>query len=331
MSMEHLRFENRVADLAVDHEARAARLAKASRADRCYVVLFSARSGSSWLTKVLSATKRLGRPEEFLNPNFVRGVAQNMQANRAEDLLLALKHFAKTPNGVFGLEARAVDVELLGYDAFAEAFAGEAIFFHLWRRNVVAQGLSLFKAVETQRFHSTDSAKAPPPDYNPEAIFQWIRHIIGTENGNVRLLSRLGVPARLLHYEAITADRQRTVEAFAHALAVPFKPDEFADEPETALSKIGDSWNTETEARLREEFTTQIAEMEATRMVLRGIAASPHQKAPEEPSLHEAWQRGHACGNAGRSPLNNPHKEEGPTRDAWRAGWAAGWDTQVYL
>lgn len=318
--MEHLRFQNRVAGLTVDAARREQQMSALTPADRSFVILFSARSGSSWLTGVLSGTKKLGRPEEFINPDFVRDVAQRMNALTPDDLLASLRRVCKTQNGVFGLEARAIDVTLLGFDAFRDAFAGEALFFHLWRENIVAQGLSLYRAVTTARFHSSDGAAAVAPPFDAEKILGWMHHIIETENDNIRLLGRLGGPARRLRYEEIVADRQATIEAFAHALAVPFTKEEFAAAPAAELKRLSDDWNEAAEARLRAEHAAAIARLESLRLIRR----SDQGTAPGPPGGAE-WDRGYRAGLAGRSPRNNPFPGERPRAEAWSLGWAAGW------
>ena len=42
-----------------------------------YTVCITPRSGSSWLTEILSKTKILGSPEEWLNPGNLPGIIQN--------------------------------------------------------------------------------------------------------------------------------------------------------------------------------------------------------------------------------------------------------------
>ena len=69
-------FAALVQGLVVDEAAFRRDMAQLVPADRCYVVLFTARSGSTWLTSVLSATQKLGYPEEHLNHAWVRNTAQ---------------------------------------------------------------------------------------------------------------------------------------------------------------------------------------------------------------------------------------------------------------
>jgi LPS sulfotransferase NodH len=266
--MNASRFDSIVKDLPVDDAAFRDNMERLTPADCSYVIFFSARSGSTWLTSILSGTGRLGYPEEYLNPNFVRGVAQAQNTRDPKGLLQMLKRRRKTPNGVFGIEVRHIDVELLNENVFFEVFDEKTFFFHLWRDNIVSQGVSLFRAVTTQRYHSTsDRGIATPPAYDTDAIRQWVRHVASTENRNVKILGRRKRQALSLRYEDIVQDRAGTIELFARTLHVPFEPGEFATQIQGEPSKIGDDWNLEAECRFRDEQPEFVAEIEAKRLM----------------------------------------------------------------
>lgn len=53
----------------------------------------------------------------------------------------------------------------------------------------MAQGVSLYRAVTTGKFHSTDGRPViEPTAYDPAGIRQWIEHILKIENDNLNLL-----------------------------------------------------------------------------------------------------------------------------------------------
>ncbi len=325
-----LRFEHLTRDLAVEEWARQQVATKLPAAQRRYVVLFSPRSGSSWLTEVLSSTQRLGFPEEYINPDFIVDVARFVNAKNPLHLLDALVRRRKTPNGVFGMETRAIDVELLGFDAFRDFFVHDTLFFHLWRENLVAQAVSLYRAVKTEHFHSNDEKAAMTPEYDPDRICWWMEHILETENSNVRLLRHLNVPARHLRYEDVIGDRSRAAELFAHALAVPFSAGEFAGHQDQDLIKIADDWNAATEARVRWDRRDLIEGLEQSRLITAGIGADPHPAPPSAAARRAVWDKGWRSGTAGRSPRNNPFPVDSAEHRDWHAGWLVGWDDERY-
>ncbi|HTC09285.1 MAG TPA: hypothetical protein VK726_10960 [Acetobacteraceae bacterium] len=78
------------------------------------------------------------------------------------------------------MELRAIDVAPFGDGEFFAAFDADPVAFTLWRDNIVAQRISLYRAVATQRHHSTDALR-PPPAYDAAQITEWMRHIVESE------------------------------------------------------------------------------------------------------------------------------------------------------
>jgi LPS sulfotransferase NodH len=270
--MDNMSFANLVRDVEVDEAIFRQDMERLAPADRTYVVVFTARSGSTWLTSVLSATRHLGYPEEYINPDFVRAVAQAQNSREPEGVLQMLKRRRSTPNGVFGIEVRAVDVKLFDEETFFGVFTEQTMFFNLWRDNIVAQGISLFRAVMTQHYHSTDDrAEVPPPRYDADGIRRWLRHVAITENDNLRMLQRAGRRAKFLRYEDIVRDRAGTIEEFTRALSICFQPGEFDGPMEGETRKVGDAWNTESEHLFRDEQADYVAEIEAARLIKRDV------------------------------------------------------------
>jgi LPS sulfotransferase NodH len=266
--MEHMRFENVVRDLAVDDAARLAEAQRLSLAEHCYLIFFSARSGSSWLTSLLSATKRLGFPEEYLNPEFVRSVAGALNARTPATVLDMLRRRKRTPNGIFGMEVRAVDITLFDEALFFETFGPQTIIFNLWRDNIVSQGISLYRAVSTGHYHSTDAGPPTRPPYDADGIKRWITHLLNTENTNLEMLAKWGRPARFLRYEDIMRDPETTLRQFAEALEVDLSVDALGIAG-PQHEKIGDDWNRDTETRFRHEEAGLVADVESRRLIRR--------------------------------------------------------------
>jgi LPS sulfotransferase NodH len=264
--MGELSFANRVKGLIIDPGVASEAIRNHAAADRCFLVFFTPRSGSSWLTKIVSATKSLGNLEEYINPDFIPEVAKQMHATDQATLLAMLKRWAKTKNGVFSMEVRAVDIELFGVKEFFQAFSHGTVVFFLWRDNIVAQGISLYRAVTTKRYHSTD-APAVPPEYDAERIATWMRHVVEIENANLTLLQRQGLNARFLRYEDIVRHRATTLAMFADAVRIDLTKDQFAAGRELDLHRIADEWNHDAEHRFRKERRDFVWELEGQRLI----------------------------------------------------------------
>jgi trehalose 2-sulfotransferase len=244
-----------------------------SSPDKRYVIIFTARSGSSWLTNVLSETKQLGYHEEYLNPNFIRGVASAVNSTIPEEFLAGLQRRRQTPNGVFGIEAREVDIELFGADCFFEVFDENTIFFNLWRENLVAQAVSLFRAVETQQFHIKQGERtSAPPVYNLKSVSKWMIHLALQENANLAMLTERQLPFINLCYEAMVDNRRQMQRLFAKELEVQLSPEALIGPVVSPLTKIGDSWNEETEKRFRADAEKLVSRIEVNRKMKSYVA-----------------------------------------------------------
>ena len=258
-------FVNRVAGLRVDAAAFARAMAQETPADRNYIILFSPRSGSGWLRSVLTATHCLGEPGEYISPAFVRDLATQMHCNEAAGLLAMLRRRRKSPNGVFGVKVTAIDIVLFGEATFFAAFGADTAIFHLWRENLVAQGLSLYRAVSSGEFHDGDArgAVVAPPPYDAARIAHWILHVANYENQNVLMLARHGFRACSLRYEDLIGNAEAAIATIADALGI---------DPPAAIAasgprKLGDGWNREAELRFRREQAQFVREIDARRLL----------------------------------------------------------------
>jgi LPS sulfotransferase NodH len=252
----------------VDPRVAASAIANDAAADRCFIVCFTPRSGSSWLTRIVSATKKLGALQEYINPDFVRDVAKEMHSTHQATMLAMLKRWTATPNGVFSMETRATDIELFGEADFFIAFDSQTVFFYLWRDNIVAQGISLYRAVTTNRFHSSDAPVAAP-SYEPDLIAEWMRHIVQIENENLVMLQRNGRYPRFLRYEDIIRHSKTTLAIIADAVRVDLTTEQSSVSESDALTKIADEWNGKAEQNFRAERRDFILDLEERRLIRR--------------------------------------------------------------
>jgi ribosome modulation factor len=256
-----------------------------------------------------------------------------MNCREPRGLLEMLLRHRPSSNGVFGIEARHIDIELFGEQDFLAVFGGNTVYFHLWRTNIIAQGISLYRAVATEHFHSADHATPPPPPtYDARSLQGWIEHVADTENGNVTFLRRAGLAARGLCYEDIIEDREKTVLAIAKVLSVRLTQGHLDRKPDDVRIKVGDDWNLQTEARFRSENADFVNRVEAGRLVTRGLTFRPAAEAGALSAATQAGQlaaflAGKSAGAAGDAVAGNPYTAGTHAAESWMQGWRAGWDT----
>jgi LPS sulfotransferase NodH len=270
MVMQNLQFETIVRDLVVDQAAYDAEMSQTTPPEMNYVIIFMARSGSSWLTSLLSGTERLGHPEEYINPNFVREVARSLNSRVPRDFLKLLKRRRKTANGVFGIEARAHDIEHFGQRVFFEEFDETALLYNLWRENIFAQTVSLFRALATGRWHSYEAdGGAQVPDYDADAIERLALQLLREENANIEMLQGTRRRFKSICYETMIEDRDASLRMFADDLAVGLDAAHFGGPKVREHTKIGDAWNDEIERRFRAERRDFTVQLENRRLIWR--------------------------------------------------------------
>ena len=266
MGTEDRRFETLVQGLDINARDYAYEMSQTTPPLRSYVIMFMARSGSSWLTSLLSGTEALGHPEEYINPNFVRDVARSLNASEPDAFLKILERRRKTANGVFGIEVRAFDIHNFGAEKFFRHFGYETLFFNLWRENLILQAISLYRAMASGRWHSTE-APAPLPDFDGDEIERLAMQLLGEENDNLQMLREKSRRFRPLRYETMVADRAGTLRLFADALGVALAPQHYAQPQSGEHEKIGDGWNEDAEIRFRRERPGFAARLETLRQI----------------------------------------------------------------
>jgi LPS sulfotransferase NodH len=258
-------FEDKVADAAEDGDLTRGFCRWEGRVRQDYLILFNGRSGSTWLTGLL--TGRLGTPQEYFNPGFVSSVAATLGTRDPELFVRALR--GKTGcNGYFGAEATSEHIAFFGEDRLF-GLLRRPVIFHLWRDNLVGQAVSLFQAVTTGRFHRIAGEEKPEaaahPRYDGPAIASWFRYLAAVENGNFELLARRNLTAVPLVYEFMIANPDLVLAAIGGALRA--SRGQLGTVPDSPFRRNTDAgWAAEMEARFRKENAGLVADVLAERL-----------------------------------------------------------------
>lgn len=235
-----------------------------------YVIYFTPRSGSSWLTDVLAKTGVLGNPVEWFNPGLMPRMAQGLNADNLKDYV-ALARRRTVQRGGFAFEITMGHISrVFGSDAaYLAEFPASLPAFYLRREDMVLQAVSLAKAVHTQVYHSAHASAEDLKrseagfEYDGKEILRWLEHIRGQEEGLEAFFARHGIAPHRLSYEGITA-------AGAEATAQLFL-DRTGRTPrrklnlESGHTKIGTDKNQAFADRFRAEYPAAVAEVERFR------------------------------------------------------------------
>ncbi len=188
-----------------------------------YLVCITPRSGSSWLTEMLSKTKILGNPEEWFNPGNLPGIIKNRYPCLDPiEYFDCIKKTQCTDNKVFGMELsffqyRIVNMalDLVQKEASLKLLNLKNLkTIYLYRLDLVAQAVSLYRAVETGMFHSVQQNASEKGsvnfDYSEQRIWNWLIHILQQEFGWQQNFQKQAVSPLCLAYEEMWSNPDLT-------------------------------------------------------------------------------------------------------------------------
>jgi len=236
----------------------------------CLGILFTSRSGSTYLSREIESLYKLGQIGESLNPPQLRSRA--LKAGLASPAS-ALRHTVRTlsEDGWFGFKAGPAALAGAEHCGFIENYLPKMKFILLFRRDLVAQAVSSVKAQLTGQFHSTQDARrqASSADYAYEAIFRKTRTILKGMRALHAYARLSGRPWRAIFYEDFSEGDFGTVAAACDAFEMPPRTQPKADD-RRAVARIGDAVNSEWCRRFRAECNGEAAEvLEQYELLLR--------------------------------------------------------------
>jgi len=240
---------------------------------RNYIIYFTPRSGSSWLTDLIRSTERMGNPGEWLNPEFIPRITKALNTHDPKSYFSVLRR-RQSAGRIFGMEVTYFQLNKVfpNNSMLFELFNLGCPQFFLIREDIVAQAVSLLKAVTTGVYHSSNATAEALKNaedsfaYDDAGIRQWIEHIRSMERRSIAFLERFGLRPQYLTYEEQTRRPETQVlAAFARRLKV--EETDFA----TATSgqkKISTALNDSFVQRFRAENTDYVGILDNERTEL---------------------------------------------------------------
>ena len=209
---------------------------------RPYLLASVPRSGSTYLSHVLWQTGCLGAPLEYLNfePSGPYGHVSGSPAGQ-----LALWQYVvprrTSPNGIFGLKAFPLQMELLGQTnppllaramRFLLANGPQSKVVQLRRRDTSAHAISLARASLRGIWRAEQEREAGnEPDYDPAVIEKAERELAAQENAWAQMYREMGLTPLVVWYEDVVADPDGAISDIAAYLSVELDPSVSVDVP----------------------------------------------------------------------------------------------------
>jgi trehalose 2-sulfotransferase len=257
------------------------RLLREEPASIRYVMHFTPRSGSSWLTDICKLSGRLSEPGEHYNPNFVPNISKALHARNISELVQGIVR-RRNSAGVYGCQITFYQLRVTFEQeaAFDQLLGGSRMIF-LIREDIVLQAVSLCKMVTTSVSHrpmTNDAALQQAEEtfaYDNLDLIHWLHHIHRAEIGSEALFKRFGYnPMRMSYEQNMAMTPLEVINRIAAHINVPLF--ESFDQA-SRHTKIGTDKNQAFADRFREENRSLVEEIEDERKgrlkELRGASA----------------------------------------------------------
>jgi LPS sulfotransferase NodH len=229
--------------------------------DRSLFICFVQRSGSRYLAGLLASTGVAGVPTEAFRSPLERYNRREYEIETDEEYFEWVRRTSVTPNGTFGVNVpygalqnvlrrlrRADGDGLADVPLLAHAFPSP-VFVYLRRRDTVAQAVSWARALQTNRWHSTDPGEREPV-YDFDLIAKLVETIRSDEQAWISWFGRNGIDADEILYEDVVADPRREVQRVLAALGLKLPPG-VELRPYEGEERLADTLNAEWLERYR--------------------------------------------------------------------------------
>lgn len=180
------------------------------------------RTGSEFLCQVLGATNQLGRPSEYLNTYWMRRFIPDYPEDIGTQLDIAHR-VGTTPNGCFAMKLHAVQLDRLLTGGRVEGAFPNPIFVRLYRRDLLGQAISLYRARYGSQYHAHLPPERPVA-FDAAAIRQMMVELTRSNARWALYFARNGITPLAIAYETLAADVEPVVRAIADLAGVEARP-----------------------------------------------------------------------------------------------------------
>lgn len=179
---------------------------------RGYAICTAPRSGSNFLSQLLSSTRQLGRPLEYFNGPGRRYFDDPDYPDDRSAQVEKILTMGATPNGVYGLKIFAHQHDWVEGEVRWTALLPDLRFIFLRRRDMLGQAISWARALQTGQYRH---GQAPTGEaaYDGQAILDRLR-AIATEYARWEMyFARNQIAALRFVYEDVASEPQWAVES----------------------------------------------------------------------------------------------------------------------
>lgn len=273
------RFDELLSKISVDERALQDAIAAVRMPTSQYVIYMTPRTGSSWLRDLLRSTNVMGWPEEWFNTTMLQQFSESLKVNSLEAYATLHRGRGQSPNGVYGTTITWHDISALWPDILDDPNSGflkhfparETQAFALYRRDIVAQAVSLYRMMTTRvidRVNYSDEQQDAAEEqfyYNELGIRDCIERIRFQEKGLHDLFCAHGIhPKTIIYEDIIRADKNQVVDFFVRQVA-PNSDWQAIESAESRHKKIGSQKSSQFAARFMFDHSQYVKEIQEQR------------------------------------------------------------------
>jgi LPS sulfotransferase NodH len=186
---------------------------------RGYAICTQPRSGSNLLCQVLSSTDQLGYPLEYFNGPGRRALGLPDFPDAPELQIEAILRLGATPNGVYALKLFASQFTAVSRRLRWMDLLPNLHFVYLSRDDLLGQAVSWARALQTERYRSTQPAKQAAV-YDAVLIRSQLMTIARERAQWEAFFARTGIEPLRIVYERFLEDRSSFVDLIANLVDV---------------------------------------------------------------------------------------------------------------
>jgi LPS sulfotransferase NodH len=198
------------------------------------------RTGSEFLCQILGASGRLGRPSEYLNTYWMRCFIPDYPEDVGAQVTIAHR-VGTTNNGCFAMKLHAVQLERLLTGSRVETAFPNPVFVRLYRRDLLAQAISLYRARYGSQYHAHLPA-ARPVDFDAAAIQAMMVELTRSKARWALYFARNGVTPLAIAYEDLAADPEAVVRALGDHAGIAAAPHTVTEPLQVQHDTVTEEW-----------------------------------------------------------------------------------------
>lgn len=227
------------------------------RPSRAIALATEERTGSEYLCQLLAATGCLGRPSEYLNTYWMRRFIPDYP-DEVEAQIAIAHRVGTTPNGCFAMKMHAVHLDrLLGAVRLTTAFPNP-IFVRLFRRDLLGQAISLYRARQANQYHAHVLAEREAR-FDAEAIRGALIELVRGRARWELYIARNGLRPLAIAYEDMVANPDATIRAIARHAGLDAVPADVDRPLQVQRDDTSEAW--------RERFLTECGDLDVLKTI----------------------------------------------------------------